>query len=81
MINIQSIWFIPIGLIGQIGIVMGEDERTGKRKAYIGIGYGLSEQRDEQRIIQTGARFPAEMFERIATWLNEEPVKKESDSE
>ena len=72
-----SIWFTPLALIGQIGIVMGEDEVTGKRKAYIGIGYGVSDERDEQLIAQYGSKFPAEIAERIAKWLKEEPSPNE----
>jgi hypothetical protein len=39
----ESIWFISLGLIGCVGIVMGEDEATGQRKAFVGVGYGVNE--------------------------------------
>lgn len=81
MKNVQSFWFNSMGLIGCVGIVLGEDEVTGQRKAYIGVGLGINELFDERIVAESGAKFPAEMAERIAIWLNEEPVKKESDSE
>jgi hypothetical protein len=77
----NSIWFSPLGLIGQIGIVLGEDEATGQRKAYIGIGYGVSDTRDEQLVAQYGSKFPAEMAERIAAWLKEEPTDQTESSQ
>lgn len=80
MKNIQSIWFAPLGLLGSIGLVMGTDQETGKRKAYIGIGYGINKHTDELLIAQNGAKFPAEMAQRIADWLNEEqPVNGGTD--
>lgn len=69
----DSIWFTPLASIGQIGIVIGEDETTGQRKAYIGVGHGVSDERDEQLVAQYGSKFPAVLARRISTWLNEEP--------
>jgi len=67
---ICSIWFTGFGIFGCIGIVLGEDEITGQRKAYIGNGLNLGELLDEQRIVATGSKLPVDMVERIAAWLN-----------
>jgi hypothetical protein len=75
----DSIWFTSFGWIGCIGIVMGEDDVTRKRKAYIGVGLGVNEAFDERLIVQNGAKFPAEIAERIAAWLKEEPSAESSE--
>ena len=48
-------WFTHMG--ATIGIVIGEDEVTGKKKAYIGCGAGLDEGEDARHIAKTGAKF------------------------
>lgn len=61
---VDSIWFTPMGG-ACIGIVMVETEYDGFC-FYIGLGAGHNEQRDAERIAETGARFPwsvgVEMF-------------------
>lgn len=61
---VDSIWFTPMGG-ACIGIVMVETDYDGFT-FYIGTGAGLNQQNDEQRIAETGARFPwhagVEMF-------------------
>ncbi len=49
----QPYWFT--GLFGTIGIVTGEDEVTGKKKAYIGTAPGFDEDADSQHIAKTGS--------------------------
>jgi hypothetical protein len=73
----DSIWFTSFGLIGCVGIVMGEDETTGQRKAYIGVAYGINESLDELIVAGIGAKFPAEIAERIAKWLKEQPTESD----
>lgn len=54
-------WFSS--LTGQIGIVLGEDDVTKEKKAYIGKVDGLSEGQDIHKIMELGAKFPAEIAE------------------
>jgi len=68
---IDSVWITSLSLIGCIGIVIGEDEETGKRKAYVGLGYGLSEQADSEKIARDGGKLTAEMAAHIAELLSE----------
>lgn len=58
-------WFSS--LTGSFGVVLGEDEVTKKKKAYIGTcGSGcLTEEDDIQRIKEKGAKFPAEIAEQL----------------
>ena len=51
---IESIWFSS--LLGVMGVVVGEDEHTSERKAYIGIGYGINESQDVDNIKTLGAK-------------------------
>ena len=61
---LDSIWFTPMGG-ACIGIVMVETEYDGIHFS-IGLGAGHNQERDAERIAQTGARFPwhagVEMF-------------------
>lgn len=52
---VNVIWFNPESRV--IGIVVGEDEVTGKHKAYIGLGAGDNENSDAQQILNHGAPF------------------------
>ncbi len=53
---INSIWFTDIEGT-TVGIVIGEDEHTGKYKAYIGKGSGFNERADAEHIVAQGSRF------------------------
>jgi len=54
MKEIETFWFTT--LTGTVGIVVGEDEHTGQRKAYMGvIVAGPSEQADVERIKRVGS--------------------------
>lgn len=50
---------------GCIGIICGEDEITGERKAYIGIGNGQNENWDAEYIAQQGSPLSLGMVEQI----------------
>lgn len=67
--NIQdAIWFTELG--GQcIGIVIGQDEVTGERKAYIGTGYGEDEGLDARFICANGAKFHLQSAEFVLNYL------------
>lgn len=67
---IDSIWFASFDMLGVVGVVMGEDDVTGEKKAYIGNAPGTNEQRDAERIAETGAKLTPEIAEKIAKFLN-----------
>ena len=46
-------WFT--GFFGTIGVVVGEDNVTGEKKAYIGTAPGFDEDADAQYIAKTGS--------------------------
>ena len=61
---IDSLWFTSLGILGGcIGIVLGEDEVTGEKKAYIGTAVGDNQERDERHIAMNGAKFTPEIAE------------------
>ena len=62
---IESYWFETIG------IVVCEDETTGVRKAYIGIGSGIDQNSDEEYIRMHGQKFLCHAAEEIADRLKE----------
>jgi len=69
---IEKFWFSGLTTVG---IVIGEDERTKERKAYIGAtdGGGLSEASDAKHILEYGAKVHPEQLENIlATLKNKE---------
>ncbi len=52
---LDTIWFTPMS--GHtLGIVMGEDEVTKERKAYIGVAEGYDEHTDTRIIADTGVK-------------------------
>ena len=48
MKTIDATWFTTLS--GTVGIVVADDEVTGKRKAYSGIVSGLDEKHDTERV-------------------------------
>jgi hypothetical protein len=52
----KAIWFTTCDG-NTLGIVMGTDEVTGERKAYIGVGEGIDETTDTLDIMRYGAKF------------------------
>ena len=63
----QAFWFST--LQGTIGIVVGEDEHTGKRKGYIGMVGGRDEEADTETIAQQGSPVMAAYIGEIADYL------------
>ena len=62
---LRAIWFTEMGTLhGTIGIVIAEDKHGGKR-AYIGTGDGEEQERDAQKILKWGAKFPLEAAEKL----------------
>ena len=54
-----SLWFTERREVKPIGIILIE---TGYgKKAYIGTGWGASQAVDEQKIADTGAKFPTDV--------------------
>ena len=78
MKNKRPYWFT--GLFGTIGIVTGEDDVTGKKKAYIGTASGFDEDADTQHIAKTGSpvdpRQLAEILGDLKDSLNAKEVKR-----
>lgn len=66
---INSFWFTGLKTIG---IITGEDEVTGKRKAYIGVSAGFDEKSDTLEITSYGLPFSLETAESILKDLKKE---------
>ena len=69
---IDSIWFTGMRVLGVVGIVLGEDEVTGKRKAYIGNAPGLNVDVDTHYIAEYGVPLTPEIAQSISNFLNVE---------
>ncbi len=69
---LETLWFT--GSTGCIGIVVIEEDVTGERKAYIGVGSGISEKADQEHIIAWGITFSHDTVLRLAHYLK--PMKK-----
>lgn len=54
------------------GIVYGEDNYTGQRKAYIACVSGLDEQKDIEKILQYGTKVLPEQAKQLSEYLNQE---------
>lgn len=67
---INATWFAE-GNGSLIGIVTGEDEHTGAKKAYIGTARGRDEEQDTQHIVINGAKFHIETAERLVDYLTQ----------
>lgn len=70
---IDAIWFMEMGSLQPIGIVIGRDNVTGEAKAYIGSGAGLDETADAQHIAEIGAKFHLQTALIIAAHLRDAP--------
>ena len=68
---LDKLWFTYSQ--GCIGIVVGEDDVTGDRIAYIGIGDGADEKVDTEAILAWGNKFSLD----TAQWLVSYLAKKE----
>ena len=65
----DSIWFT--NMKGVVGVILGEDEVTGKHKAYIGIADGQNQKGDEELVARRGNKLNYETAARITHWLKE----------
>lgn len=54
---------------GIVGIVVGEDEVTGERKAYIGAVKGHNQENDRQSILDGGQKLPLSFLEGLVGLL------------
>ena len=70
---INAFWFTECGSTRPIGIIIGEDDITKERKAYIGSGYGFDEGVDAGHIAEMGAKFTLNISKNISSQL-EPPV-------
>lgn len=60
----KTIWFTTnSGLM--IGVVIGKDEITGEKKAYIDIAAGDDEEDDKKFIMDYGCKLPVEIIKEI----------------
>ena len=66
---IDTIWFGNI--TGCAGIVIAEDDNTGERKAYLGVGRGENEKVDINRILQYGTKLSAQQLRVIVSQLEQ----------
>jgi len=71
---IDDIWFT--GFRGIVGIVIGEDDATHERKAYIGVGSGIDLWKDVKTIAENGCKLTPEVAMKIAGLLNPSNDKK-----
>ncbi len=69
MKTIDAIWFTTVG--GTVGIVVGEDEVTRNRKAYIGVVSGLCEEVDTEHIRQFGSPVSLSIMRKIVKLMEE----------
>lgn len=67
----KTVWFSGFNIPGNIGIVMGVDEVTGKKKAYMGFGTGSSEKIDERQIAAGGSPVSAFVLQEVVNYLGE----------
>lgn len=65
---LDTLWFT--GPQGCLGITLGEDETTGERKAYIGIGTGRDAELDAKIIAGMGAKVMEKSAERLFNHFN-----------
>ena len=70
---IHDIWFN--NMLGVVGIVVGEDENTGERKAYVGMATGYDLQDDIKLVAEVGGKFPLARAEELCALLAQ-PRKK-----
>ena len=65
---IRTIWFS--GMYGFCGIVLGETEIEGERRAYLGVHPGRDEGADTRMIAEGGARIQPAVAKEISDFLN-----------
>ena len=65
----KAVWFSGTNFFGCVGIVMGADELTGKKKAYMGIIGGLDNKQDEKTIAETGSPVNVAVLQEVIDYL------------
>lgn len=68
---LRTYWFSDM-MGGQMGVVVGEDEITKERKAYIGIAGGSDQEADTERISTRGQKLLPAVLEEILRQLKPE---------
>ena len=68
---IETLWFNSFG--GTVGIVVGEEDITKDRKAYIGSASGLDGKADTDHIIGFGLPFSLETARKLVYLLGGKP--------
>lgn len=71
---IDALWFT--NQRGTCGLVVGEDEKTGARKAFIGVVYGFDEKTDAQDVLETGTQVAPLALKGVVTILEEAKIKE-----
>lgn len=69
---LRDYWFST--MTGTIGIVVGEDEHTGERKAYIDRAGGYDQEADKKSVAENGQRLHPSFLRSLLSVL--EPAKK-----
>ena len=64
---IHDIWFNS--MLGVVGIMIGEDEVTGERKAFIGVGQGHDQRDDIRSIARLGGKLSLRTLDEIRALL------------
>ena len=65
----KTVWFSGFNIPGLIGVVMGVDELTGKKKAYMGFGSGRSVDFDEKVIVADGSPVNTAILQEVIDYL------------
>ena len=71
---IRSLWFSH--LAGTIGIVIGEDDLTKERKAFIGLVAGNNEEMDSAWVLDRGSHLSRGTLQEILLLLKTTPEGK-----
>lgn len=74
MKKIADYWFHSPG--GLCGVIVAEDEFTGERRAYVGVGTGDDYMEDRERILDYGTKLPLTRIEEILALLKGGKVGK-----
>ena len=65
----KTVWFSGLNIPGVVGIVMGVDTMTSKKKAYMGFGSGFSEESDEVLIATNGSPVNVAVLQEVIDYL------------
>ena len=65
----KTVWFSGFSAPGVVGIVMGVDTITGKKKAYMGFGTGANVKFDEKLIAASGTPVNVAVLQEVLDFL------------